>query len=120
MYQVVIETKVDGKREIDSVLSNVYKVHGFAVRKAKEYNGSYDTSEHHIERKAYVRKVLKVVDKETAKENYCKNRNVYVDGEYGVVKIRESGNYGSHAPIEELFYRGFDYWYKGDFYIECD
>lgn len=47
------------------------------------------------------------ITKEEAKIAYCKSKRVYVStDEREFWKLPASGEYGSHAPIEELFYRG--------------
>ena len=47
------------------------------------------------------------ISKDEAKELYCKYKDVYVDtDERTKWKLPPSREYASHAPIEELFYRG--------------
>ena len=47
------------------------------------------------------------ITKEEAKTVYCNHKKVYVStDEREFWKLPASGEYGSHAPIEELFYRG--------------
>ena len=116
MYQVIVQTWVNGVRDNDMVLTKIYQKKGFANRKAKEYN----VTNGHINRKAYVRKLLNPVTKEEAKIAYCKCKPVWKDGEYGQIKLMESGAYGSHASIEELFYRSAGAYYNGNFYVEID
>lgn len=58
---------------------------------------------------------------EKAKENYCKGKKVFVSNDdRSYWKMPSSCEYGSHAPIEDLFYRGIPM-YEGDnrFFIEC-
>ena len=53
------------------------------------------------------------ITKEEAKDLYCKYKSVYITTSGTEVwngrthwKLPASGEYGSHAPVEELFYRG--------------
>lgn len=123
MYQVIIRTWVDGERQMDSVYTKMYAKRGFAERKAKEYIREYRT-DHHVKQEAYVRPVLKMVTKEEAKRAYCRDKSVYVGNKYGQELLTPSGWYGSHAPAEELFYRGVDNlvgygkWNEVNYYVE--
>lgn len=118
MYQVVIKTFVNDERQMDTVYPKVYKNRGWAERKAKELRKSKDVVY------VYVRGCLHPVSKEEAKSAYCHCRPVWVDGQYGQEKIRPSGEYGSHAPAEELFHTSVDaaigWWKHGDttYYVE--
>jgi len=125
MYQIITQTWINEKRQMDSVGAKIYKKRGFAERKAKEIEIDYITSrDHHIVRKSYVRKTLIPVTEERAKKMYCRSHNVYVDGEYGKELVTPAGWYGSHAPAAELFYRGINHCrgyykeYDGNYYIE--
>ena len=116
VYQVIIETWVDGVREEDRVLAKTYEKKGFAERKAKkcvEVNP-------HIVRKAYVRPLLNKVTEEEAKNSYCHGKPVYIDCEYGKREMPPSHLYGSHAPASELFYRSRGWGYKGNYYLEAE
>lgn len=62
--------------------------------------------------------IFKSITKEEAKNLYCKCRVIYVKYNNEMRKIRESGEYGSHAPIEVLFYRSIGYYKDLDFYTE--
>lgn len=120
MYQVIIRTWVDGERQMDSVYTKMYAKRGFAERKAKEL--TWEKGD--VRREGYVRPVLKMVTKEEAKKAYCHSKHVYVDWEYGQELLTPSGWYGSHAPAEELFYRGVDNlvgygkWNEVNYYVE--
>ena len=121
MYQVIVETRINGVRDNDMVLTKMYSARGWAIRKANEYNGvTRGYNGNYIDRKAYVRKLLKPVTKAEAKAAYCKCEPVWKDGEYGQIKLMESGAYGSHASIEELFHRSAGDYYNGNFYVEID
>ena len=125
MYQIVTETYVDGKREMDSIYTKTYISRAWAERNARGSSYTVKTEDGRtIKRRAYVRPVLNPVTKEEAKAAYCKSENVYVDGEYGQTMLTPSGHYGSHAPSDVLFYRsieqnaGCDY--DGNFYVEFE
>lgn len=114
MYQVIMKIFSNGKRDVDSISSNIYLKRGWAERAAKRLtvkNGAF-------ERKCYVRGLLRPVTMDEAKSAYCKSKNVWVDGTYGQEKLMSSGCYGSHAPAEELFHRSVGYGYKGGYYLE--
>lgn len=125
MYQIVKEIRVDGKREADSIYPKIYVRKGPAERYARGRYGAYRTDDGKIvEWKSYVRGFLRPVTEDEAKTAYCKGRRIWVDDEYGQTRIRASWEYGSHAPDEELFYRGVchcrGYYrkYDGNYYIE--
>lgn len=125
MYQIVTETRVNGKREMDSIYTKIYIRKGAAERNAKGSCYSHRTDDGKIvDRKSYVRGLLRPVTENEAKDAYCKGKRIWIDGEYGQVKITPSYEYGSHAPAEELFYRGVchcrGYYmeYDGNYYIE--
>lgn len=132
MWNVIVETRqqigVDEvfgcpeyERLVDSVLTKIYSTKGWAVREAKKWDRELvSTDGHRMVQKGVVRPVLKPVTEEEAKAEYCRCRPAYYDSETGRSQIRPSDNYGSHAPIEELFYRGIPYGYKGNFYIEAE
>lgn len=53
------------------------------------------------------------ITKEEATSLYCKGENIYITTSGGEIwkgrtlwKLPASAEYGSHAPAEELFYRG--------------
>jgi len=122
MYQVIVQTWVNGVRENDMVLTKTYSKKGFADRKAKEFQtgiirGFNDT---YIKRKVYVRKMLKQVSEEEAKAMYCRCEPVWGESKHGYFKLTPSWDYGSHAPIETLFYRSAGDYYNGNFYVEID
>ncbi len=120
MYQIITQTWINGDRKADSIYPKVYAKKGFAERRAKSLEFKSD----HITKKAYARKLPIWVSEEKAKEVYCKGRNVYVDGNYGIELLTPAGWYGSHAPATELFYRGVNHCcgyykqYDGNYYIE--
>lgn len=61
------------------------------------------------------------ISKEKAKENYCDGKKIFIsNNERNYWKMPSSSEYGSHASIEDLFYRGIPM-YEGDnkFFIEC-
>lgn len=121
MYQVIIESYIDGVRQTDMVCTTLYKKTGFAQRKADAYNFS-DPGEH-TQYHAYVRPTLMPVSEVDARTAYCRSENVYIDGRYGQVRLTPSGHYSSHAPSEILFYRSVEQWiehtnYTGNYYIE--
>lgn len=124
MYEIIVKTYVNGERKEDCVCGKKYKRKGNAAKAANEYTFiEYNGLNEEIKRVAYVRNVLKQTTEEKAKYAYCHNKNVYADGEYGKEMLRPSGEYGSHASREELFYRSasvFNYGnhYNGNYYIE--
>lgn len=125
MFQIVTETRVNGKREADSVYSKVYVRKGAAERNARSSYGSRRTDDGKIvEWKSYVRGFLRPVTENEAKVAYCKGSRIWVDGEYGQTRVPASWEYGSHAPAAELFYRGVCHCrghymeYDGNYYIE--
>lgn len=108
-YVVVTETSVNGKRMNDVVGDKVYKSMGWARREARKINDAFfNRTEKEIEKTAYVMPVVRPATYEEAKTAYCHSRSVWVDGEYGKVKLFPSGSYGSHAPAIELFHRSVD------------
>lgn len=124
MYQVITEIIVDGKREMDSIFPKVYVRKKAAERNATSHTGVRNDGKK-IETKCYVRGFLHPTTEQEAKDAYCKGKSVWVDGEYGQVKVTPSWEYGSHASKSELFYRGVyhcrGYYcddYKGNYYIE--
>lgn len=125
MYQIITETRVNGNREMDSVSTKIYSKKGFAERSARNNSGSFTTPDGKlVERKAYVRGFLNPASQEEAKVAYYRCKSIWIDGKYGHVKIRNSWEYGSHAPAAELFYRSVSnasyYGYKGNYYIEYE
>ena len=123
MFQIITETYVDGKREMDSVYTKIYKRKGAAERNARSSCYSCVTEDGRtIERTAYVRGYLDLVEREIAKEAYIKCKRIWIDGKYGQIRLPNSWEYGSHAPAEQLFWRSVEqtvsYWYDGNFYIE--
>lgn len=127
MYQVVTEVRIDGKREMDSVFHKVYVHKGAAERNASRSTLTTKTDDGKVmEIKTYVRGFLNPVGRKEAKEAYCHGKRIWIDGKYGQEKIRSSGEYGSHAPAEELFYRsvmhhdGYYHQYNGNYYIEYE
>lgn len=59
-------------------------------------------------------KIYIEITKEEAKKLYCKSEKVYVTTNTRTHwKLPASGEYGSHAPAEELFYRSIPE-YEGD------
>lgn len=108
-YVVVTETSVNGERMNDVVGDKVYKSMGWARREAKKINDAFfSKTEKGIKKTAYVMPVVRPATYEEAKREYCRSNPVWVDGEYGKVKLFPSGCYGSHAPASELFHRGVD------------
>ena len=127
MYEVIVEINMDGKKIGEMKCEKPYLKKGYAERKAKKLTGTvYDTNLGKLDRRGYVRGVLHQVTEEEAKRFYCKNKDVWVDGKYGQVRLTPSGDYGSHASAAELFYRSihqtqeFYCDYKGNYYIEED
>lgn len=122
MFEVIIETRVNGERRYDSIIDKRYKSRKCAVNRAEKETRKINVDGNIIERRAYVREELIVVSEDKAKEKYCHSYPVYIDGEYGKIMLTPSWHYGSHAPAEELFYRSIhkfaDYDYKGNYYIE--
>ena len=123
MYQVTIYTWENDKRIDDMVLTKIYVKKGCAINKARRCFKSFPSSNGGtIVQQAIVTGVLIPVSENKAKETYCKCKSVYVDGKYGKERLRDSVSYGSHASIEELFYRSlhdyYGYNYNGNFYIE--
>lgn len=108
-YVVVTETSVNGKRMNDIVSEKIYKSMGWARREAQKINDAFFNSpKKEIKKTAYVMPVVRPATYEEAKNAYCHSRSVWVDGEYGKVKLFPSGCYGSHAPASELFHRSVD------------
>ena len=125
MYQVITETIVDGKRDMDSVSTKIYSKKGFAKRNAKRNTYTLTTPYGTVvERRSYVVGILTPVSIDDAKDAYCKCKSVWVDGEYGKQRIPNSWEYGSHAPAEELFCRSIEqsvgYRYNGNYYVEME
>ena len=61
------------------------------------------------------------ISMEKAKENYCKGKKIFVSNdERSYWKMPSSSEYGSHAPVETLFYQSIPM-YEGNnkFFIEC-
>ena len=120
MYEIIIKTYINNKRQKDMRFAKRYSKYGNAAKKAKELTRIRDG----IEYRAYVIKELILVPKDVAKKEYCKYRRVFVETEYGLDYLPDPGMYGSHAPASELFYRSLNhingYWkeYDGNFYIE--
>lgn len=121
MYQVITEIRVDGKREMDMIQPKIYTRKGWAKRCADDATLTHKCcNDNTMEKKSYVRGVLRLASEEEAKTAYCKCKHIWIDGEYGQEKIRNSWEYGSHAPASELFYRSCGYGYNGNYYIEDD
>ena len=124
MYEVIIRTYVNGKREKDGVYFKTYKRKGMAEKVAKEHTTTGENIlNEEVRTEGYVRGVLKPVTEEEAKYAYCHGKHVYADSEYGKEMLRPSGEYGSHASREELFYRSASFFnygnhYNGNYYIE--
>lgn len=118
MYQVVIETMINGKREIDRVRPYVYSKKGFAERAARKDTYSFSTTDGRIvEFRAYVRGLLRPVSKANARAAYNSLllKRIWVDGKYGQVCIARASECG-------LFDRSIEQSvgcnYEGNFYIE--
>ena len=126
-YQVIVELIKDGVKIGSLMCRKTYKKKGFATRKANSYMGVvYDNFGNEIIRRAYVRGTLTKVTEDEAKTAYCKGKRIWVDTPSGQERIRNSWEYGSHAPATELFYRGVyhsdDYYheYNGNYYVEYE
>lgn len=125
MWNVIIETYVNGKREMDGIYPKIYFKRGFAVRKAVENSYTFRSINGDIiEKDGYIRKYLKPVDYITAKETYCNGYDVYIDGKYGKDLLPRCWEYSSHADPSELFHRSIEqmggYEYDGNYYIAYD
>lgn len=123
MYQVVTEMWIDGKREMDSICTKIYVRKRWAERQAHENTGVFKICDDRLmEKKSYVRGMLRPVSMLEARSAYCKCRRIWIDGDYGQIKIPNSWEYGSHASAEELFHRSVNqsggYGYNGNYYIE--
>ncbi len=116
MYQVVIETMINGKRETDRVRPYIYSKKGFAERAARKDTYSFSTTDGRtVEFRAYVRGLLRPVSKANARAAYCSSRRIWVDGKYGQVCIARASECG-------LFDRSIEQSvgcnYEGNYYIE--
>ena len=122
MYQVITQVYVNGTRQQDEVFNKIYKRLNWARRQATEKTETTSADGRKIEFRSYVRGVLNPVSREEAKSAYVKCKRIWIDNEFGQVKIPNSWEYGSHAPAEELFGRSVSkcggYWDNGNFYIE--
>ena len=120
MYEIIVKTYVNDKRQKDMRFAKRYAKYGNAAKKAKELTRTQDG----IEYKAYVIKELIPVPEDLAKKEYCNYRRIFVETEHGLDYLPDPGMYGSHAPASELFYRSLNhingYWkeYDGNFYLE--
>ena len=123
MYSIYSKLYVNGIYAGESVSTKTYTKKGNADRIASSKlwkDDFYNDNGEHIVKKSYVTKCLNVVPEEIAKQVFCKSKNVYIMGAEGLEQLFPGAWYGSHAPLEELFYRSVGDGYAGSYLVEYD